>query len=44
LRTEVYWVNSEKPETKSLFHKYAIDENKMPFILLFDLGTAVFGE
>jgi len=25
-------------------HKYAIDEERLPFILLFDLGTPVFGE
>jgi len=29
---------------KPLVHKYAIDENRMPFILMFDLGTPVFGE
>jgi len=44
LKTDIFWVNSEKPEFEPLLHKYAIDPNRMPFLLLFDLGTPVFGE
>jgi len=40
----VYWINSEKSDAGPILHKYAIDEEKLPFILLFDLGTPVFGE
>lgn len=44
LKTDIYWINSEKPEAGPILHKYAIDEARMPFILLFDLGIPVFGE
>ena len=44
LRTDIQWVNIEKPEMQPYLHKYAVDSNMMPFILLFDLGIPVFGE
>ena len=44
LKTEVQWINIEKPEFDNIIKKYAVSKNMMPFILEFDLGIPVFGE